>query len=110
MKIFDDMYAEVPKIFGNHLVWDGQPFVHGEWKRVAHVPKAPVAGDGQPVDIYECRMPARFYKMVVLEADNSIGKRNPGGVISSGSGEDMGRLFYRLALKFAEGMAGFDKE
>jgi hypothetical protein len=81
-------------------------FEHGRDALVAKVPKVN-GGDGQPVEVYECRMPARFYKIKVLPSKNSVGEKKEGYEITTGSGDQMGELTASLAISITEGMIGF---
>lgn len=93
-------------------------FRHGEWELVATIPKN--GNDGQPVEIWECRLPARFFRLVALPASYTYKidkRRGPGkrtvtvhrkpGVLSTGSGDERGQLMVDLALEISEGMVGF---
>lgn len=82
-------------------------FEHGEWHKVADIPKRE-GGDGNPSRIYECRMPARFYKLEVLDSTNSVGEPTNGFTLSTGSGEAMGALLVQIALAVRDGMLGWD--
>lgn len=82
-----------------------EKFAHGEWVTVARFEKEP-GGDGQPVEIDECRMPARFFRLRALDSTNSVGDPKPGFSLSTGSGDEMGRLMARLATEIAAGMVG----
>jgi len=78
-----------------------ETFQSGEWVKVGHF--EPKLG-GRPVDIYENRMPAQFFKVVAHPWTNSVGEPSPGFTLSTGSGDKMGRLMFRLARGIAEGM------
>lgn len=64
--------------------------IESEWQLVATVPKD---GDGHTVRVYECRLPATFYKLEV-----------GGFEVSTGSGREMGELIGKLAIEIARGM------
>lgn len=81
-------------------------FAHGEWHLVAEVPK--IGGDGHLVRIHEIRMPARFFKVEVLDSTNSIGEATKGFALTTGSGDDMGRLCVQIALAASQGMIGLE--
>lgn len=46
-----------------------ETFTHGGWHLVCRVEKRK-GGDGQPCEIYEGRMPARFFKLVALPSES----------------------------------------
>lgn len=77
-------------------------FTHGEWHMVARYEK--VGGDGQAVEVDECRMPASFFRIRVLPGVNSIGEPTSGYTLSTGSG--MERLAHEIASAACEGMIG----
>lgn len=81
-----------------------EEFEHAKWYKVADYPKQ--GGDGQPAEVYECRWPAQFYKVVALPSTNSVGRRNEGWALSTGSGYEMARLAVKLAEAAADGMIG----
>lgn len=78
-------------------------FEHGKDTLVVSIPKVE-NGDGHPVEIWECRMPATFYRVRVLPSKNSCNEAKPGFELSTGSGEEMGRLSVNIALAVSEGM------
>jgi hypothetical protein len=82
-------------------------FRHNEWELVADLPKIK-DDDGYPVRIYEMRMPARFYKVEMLDTVNSCGESKKGFAISTGSGDKCGRLAVEFALEAQRGMIGLD--
>lgn len=89
---FGDKYRAPPRIeYGVETV-------------VAYYPKA--SGDGQPVEILECRMPARFYRLRALPSTNSGGDPIPGFELSTGSGDEVAKLVATLAQAITEGMLG----
>lgn len=110
--IFESLYCgndnRDKEIFGALLAqWYCPPdrFEHGEWHKVASIPKRK-GSDGQPSVIYESRLPARFYKVEVLDSKNSIGEPTKGFTLSTGSGDDMGKLCVQIALAARDGMIG----
>lgn len=78
-------------------------FEHGEWHKIAEISKARPDGDGFAVEIYELRMPARFFKVEALASLDSMKRSRPGFTLSTGSGDDMGALCVRMALAIADG-------
>lgn len=72
-------------------------FRHGEWTCVASY--AAVGGDGRVVEVDECRMPARFFR---LRAHATASR--PSFVLTTGSGDDMGALVVAMAKAIAGGM------
>jgi hypothetical protein len=84
-----------------------QQFRHFEWELVAKIPKR--GGDGQDVEVYELRAPSRFYKLVALPGENSIGKSQKSFTVSTGSGDQMGELIATMALAVSEGMISVDE-
>lgn len=102
--MFESLYEVRPEDkapFGKHWMFP-ERFSHGEWALVAEYPKT--SGDGYDVRLYECRMPARFYKVEAIPTTNSIGKARPGFAISTGSGKGMLELAIRIAEVAADGM------
>lgn len=91
------------RLFGEQYA-PPEKFEHGEWHKVAEYPKT--TGDGQACEIYECRMPARFFKLVALDSANSIDKPRAGFALSTGSGDGVGTLMVSLAKAIADGMIG----
>ena len=73
-------------------------------------PKDPADGDGQPVELYTCRMPAEFTTLKALPSENSVGKPIPGWKLSTGSGTRMRKLAEAIAEAAAEGMIGIDPD
>lgn len=61
---------------------------HGERTLVAYYPKNPKDGDGQPVKVYCCALPARFYIVEALPSTNSVGEEIAGFTLSTGSSLD----------------------
>lgn len=86
-----------------------ETFPHAEDVLVAALPKSREDSDGYAVEVYECRCPATFWKLVAKPTPNSMGEMQPGFVISTGSGGDeMLDLIGRLARLATEGMIGCD--
>ena len=85
-------------------------FPHGTWVTVARFEKDPQDGDGQPVEVDEMRMPARFFRLRVLGASNSVGERKAGFTLTTGSGDDVAKLIVALAKQVAQGMVGLEPE
>lgn len=69
--------------------------IESEWQLVATVSKD---GDGHEVQVFECRLPAQFYKLEVH-----------GFEVSTGSGREMGELIGKLAIEIARGMIDIRK-
>ena len=80
-------------------------FDHGAWTQIADIP---AESDGLPCKVYETRMPARFFKLVVGTGLDFRGRPRGGVTISTGSGDEMGEFIGKLAVLVAEGMIGFD--
>lgn len=98
-------------IFGNDYCGP-EAFKHGEWHLVARFAKDPADSDGQVAEVYECRLPARFFKLIALPDTNSVGEPVEGFSLSTGSGDEMGVLMRSLAKAVSAGMVGYhtDKE
>lgn len=79
---------------------DEQTFPRGEAVCVARFPAR--CADGRDAAVLERRLPARFFE-VVVEGDG-----RPGYRVGTGSGDDMGRLAFRLARLIADGLLGWD--
>ena len=110
-KLFGPLYTPDARdlaIFGEYYVPDAEQFEHGAWRVVARIPKA--GGDGQPVEIDECRMPARFFRIRALAATDGIGQHRAAFALSTGSGDAMGRLMMELGQAIAQGMVGLASE
>lgn len=65
-------------------------------------------GDGQPVEVYETSMPAKFYTVKALPSKNSVGAPIPGFTLGTGSGSAMRELAMRIAQATSEGMLGIE--
>lgn len=76
------------------------------WELVADMAKDPEDGDGQSVKVFECRMPARFFKLEAAAGANSCGEEKQPFVITTGSGDEMGHLIGLLAKAITQGMLG----
>lgn len=76
-------------------------FQHGKKELVAFLKSE---GDGQDVELYEQRMPARFFEIKILPKATSDGQIKKGFTLSSGSGQ--GELVARIAKAIAKGMLG----
>jgi hypothetical protein len=94
-------------LFGKRYIKVGK-FSHGDWQTVARFEKDREDGDGQAVEIDECRLPARFFRLRVLAAKDSMGKPQPGFVLTTGSGDEVGALMVKLAEAVAGGMVGLE--
>ena len=109
LSLFAGLYKSDPrqdkKLFGDYYVGQDADFSDREWHKVAFFPKTE-GSDGQPCEIWELRMPARFYKLKALESTNSVDEMVPAWALSTGSGMDMAMLMIQLALKTAQGMIG----
>lgn len=85
--------------------WCGpKRFPHGDKCLVARIPKRPEDGDGQPVDVYVCAMPARFYTVEAKLAEDSVGWQLHAWSLETGSGVEMAELASRMALAISSGM------
>lgn len=103
MGIFDESYETCDQDgleFGDRYRPPDQ-FHHGEWHRVATYP---AEGDGHEVQVDECRMPARFYRIRALGRNDYRGQYKPGFVLSTGSGAT--KLAATLAEEISRGMLG----
>ncbi len=102
----DFMYDTFPSdvsLFGeNYVISANVDWTDREWHRVAEYPKR--TPGGQSCDIYEVRMPARFYRLVARESTNSAGDVVPGWSLQTGSGDEMAKLMIALAKAANEGM------
>lgn len=102
-ELFDFLYQEAgleKKTFGKHYCAEG-PFVHGEEKLIARYAKEK-GGDGHDVEVYETRLPARFFRIMAIETRNSVGGFKPGFNLETGSGQE--QLAADIALAISEGM------
>ena len=85
-----------------------ETFSQGSWHNVAIVKCT--NGGGHDVVIQECRLPARFWRLHVLPSKTYDGKPLAGWAMSTGSGDDMGRLIVQMALAIAGGMLSMNYE
>lgn len=106
--MFDFLYETDERdreIFGDAYC-PPEKFEHGQWHTVARYEKDDEGGDGQPVEIDECRMPARFFRLRALPSTNSVNEPVAPFCLSSGSGDEVGRLFVQLAKAITRAMVG----
>ena len=99
---FAEMYQPDTRdkaIFGKYLVAHGTFSTRGEWQMVARIPST--SSDGRDVEIDECRLPARSFRLRVPGV--------PEFVLSTGSGDAMGRLMVTLGEQIAEGMVAWEQ-
>lgn len=97
------------KILSGYSYDPPEQFEHSKDELVATI-RADEGSDGQDVEIYECRLPAVFWKMRVLPTPNSVGEMQEGFMMTTGSGVDMGVLIFEIAQEIADGMLGLYKE
>jgi hypothetical protein len=102
--IFDILYANEHPIesLGKAYKHPRGGFEHGKDFLVATLPGE---GDGQSVEVYECRLPARFFTLKVLAGPNSVGEPQIGYEVGTGSGD--GELAGHIAMAIANGMLAF---
>lgn len=103
--MFDFLYAgdRKPLNVPNYSAPEMLP--HAEWVHVAHCPKVPADGDGQSVDVYEQRLPATCFKLVVNPDPNSGGgESHP---INIGFGSSAHAHVEMLVEQITSGMIGF---
>lgn len=81
-------------------------FVHGQYHQIAELSCGD--GDGQNVTIYESRLPARFFKVEAHARPDYAYANKPAFALTTGSGEEMGRLTLSIAKAIAEGMLGIE--
>lgn len=74
----------------------------GAWILVRSYPKT--CEDGQPVNLYECRMPARFYRIAAMASADSVSAPMAGFTLETGSG--CRELAESIAKAIAGGMLG----
>lgn len=92
------------KLFGKR--WIGPERLDSyEPTLAAKFPK--VGGDGHDVEVYVQAAPARFYTVKALPGKNSVDEPQAGFEVTTGSGEDIGRLAIKIAEAISEGMIGF---
>ncbi len=86
--IIDDLFPEIWLVTAKNRApfgdaWIGpEKFVYGTHFLVARYSKS-IGGDGQSVEVYENRLPARFWKIVVAEGFNSIGELQPAWTLAT---------------------------
>lgn len=103
--MFDLLYGARDKMLSLGKAYKPpKTFQHGKWEIIATLKKK--HEDGLDAEVYECRLPARSFKVVVKDGTNSVGKANKGFTLSTGSGEDMGELCGMIAKAASEGMIG----
>jgi hypothetical protein len=95
-------------IFGDHYK-PPKKFQYGKWHRIVTLRKEK-RGDGGDAFIFECRMPARFFKVVVPDYENSVGEKKKGFTLQTGSGDEMGKLAMQIAHAASKGMLGLYEE
>ena len=102
--MFDYLYnamLEDMTVFGDK--WCGPARLeHGKDTLIAQYPKDPPDGDGYPVDVYCCAMPARFYKIVAHPSRNSVDESKNGFTIGTGSIDC--EFVAQLAKSISQGM------
>ncbi len=98
---FTDLYqARNPEIAAFGAAWCGPSrYEHGEDVLIARYSGD---GDGQPVEVYVCAMPARFYRIRVLAAVDYQGRAKAPWELATGSG--MAVLAGEMAAAIAGGM------
>jgi hypothetical protein len=95
---------EEKEVFGDH--WCGpDKYKYGEDTLIAKYPVTENT-DGQSVEIYCCALPARFYKLHVLESLNSLDKIQPAYTISTGS--SAWNIAALIAKNITNGMLEFE--
>lgn len=111
-RLFGFLYedrAEDVAVFEGHwcrVASDANP---KDWNLCARFEKVP-GSDGQSVEIYDSRWPARFYRLRALPDKNSIGAEVLGFTLSTGSGREMAELMVQLAKAISQGMVAMRKE
>ena len=100
--MFDSGYGAREKILSLGTAYKPpKTFQHGKWEIIATLKKT--HEDGLDAEVYECRLPAASFKVVVKAGTDSVGNPTTG---STGSGEDMGELCGMIARAASEGMLG----
>ncbi len=108
--IFDRLYKTNTgdiAIFGDH--WRGPDTLTRDWTLVARY-EAPENSDGLTAEVDCAAMPARFYRLRVLQGPNSCGEQQDGFCLSTGSGAEVGRWTALTAKLVSEGMVGLSRE
>lgn len=90
------------RAFGERWCCGVDEFPHGQDVLVARYPKT--HEDGQPVDVYVCALPARFYQLEVPASADSGGQSRPGYRIETGSGNHCQVMVAMIAEALAGGM------
>lgn len=94
------------EIFGSRYI-PPDVFLHGEWHLVARFEKHEADGDGAVVEIDESRLPARFFRLRIVQSGNSVGEQHfTGACIKTGSGDEVGQLLVAIAEQISNGMIG----
>jgi hypothetical protein len=105
--MFDFLYEPYEKekaVFGEH--WCG-PNKYDPWKpAIIAVYTKPDGSDGQTVTVYCVATPARFYELEVSEGKDSIGERQNGYKITTGSG--LAEVAALIAKEISTGMLEFE--
>lgn len=102
------------RIFGERYKPETDRFEHGRDVIVCRLPAT--SADGQSVVVTEARLPARFFTAHVRASPDRqfehVGrvKGKPAVVISTGSGDEAGRLLFQIAVAVSEGMLGIRLE
>lgn len=103
--MFDSLYAGALRQLAVPGYAPPEQFPHADWVLVAKCPKSQQDGDGQSVDVYECRWPATFFRMVVHPDADSMGEAQHPVVITTGSGAH--EAVEKLVDCITSGMIGF---
>lgn len=80
-----------------------EEFTHGQWFLIATFTGI---GDGQTVEVWEARFPARFYRIKALPGKRSDGKKVDGFELGTGSGEE--ELAAAIARAISRGMLALE--
>lgn len=108
--MFDQLYEGLDRrdqaILGDIPYRGPDKFIHGEWHQIAIL--EPVSSDGYRVAIEECRLPARFFRIVALPTPDSMNRARPGFILSTGSGDEMGKWATMTAKHIANGMVSLE--
>ena len=103
--MFDSGYGAREKILSLGTAYKPpKTFQHGKWEIIATLKKT--HEDGLDAEVYECRLPAASFRVVVKAGTDSVGNPTTGFTLSTGSGEDMGELCGMIARAASEGMLG----
>ncbi len=95
-RIFTDMDYQPPEFFS-----------HGGWHTAVKVPRPYPGSDGQDCEIQECRLPSRFFRLIVHPTPNSMGEPREGWILSTGSGDESGAVIAQVAHLVSQGMIGW---